>query len=112
MKPEVKDLISGIKAVLPVAEKAMDIYQRTYFSLLSLVKPECTQEEFLKDKELTNVQLDIPLVAKLKSVRDDSFLRGIKAYTVGTSTSLRDVAAQYPERSKALKLLVLAAFNK
>lgn len=94
-------------------EKAMDIYQRTYFAVMDLVKPEGTEEEFLKDEELTKLKLDIPLVAKLKSVRDDSFLQGIKAYTVGTSTSsLRDVAAKYPERSKALKLLVLAAFNK
>lgn len=94
-----------------IYEQAADLYNSCWSKLSRLITPELTEKQVEDMKALSNIRLDIPVVQKLKSVRDDQMLKGIMYYT-HDSDDLRGVLKRYPERKQALKIIALSAYNR
>lgn len=93
-------------------EKVANLYNISWLKVAKLLIPEVKDEGLTKFKSLVNIHLDIPLVTKLKNVVNDRMLQGIKHYCTGLKSTFREVIQQHPERKQALKLIVVAAFNR
>lgn len=91
-------------------EKAAYLFDSRWEKVAKLI-PGLSESDIDAMKDLADIKLDIPLVHKLKNIIKDSMLEGIIYYTTGYDRTLLSVLKRYPERTPALKQIVLAAYN-